>query len=50
MPYGPTRFVNGQNTGAQPVTTQVLDRDIKVVFPLAFASGNVVYPIPERRG
>jgi len=49
MPYGPTRFVNGQNTGAQPVTTQVIDRDIKVVFPLAFASGNVVYPIPERR-
>ncbi len=50
MPYGPTRFVNGQNTGAQPVTTQVLDKDIKVIFPLAFASGNVVYPMPERRG
>jgi branched-chain amino acid transport system substrate-binding protein len=49
MPYGPTRFVNGQNEGAQPVTTQVLDRDIKVIYPLAFASGNVVYPMPERR-
>lgn len=49
MPYGPTRFVNGQNEGAQPVTTQVLDKDIKVIYPLAFASGNVVYPMPERR-
>ena len=26
MPYGPTRFVNGQNTGAQPMTMQVRDR------------------------
>ncbi|MBM3599549.1 MAG: ABC transporter substrate-binding protein [Alphaproteobacteria bacterium] len=49
MPYGPTRFVNGQNQGAQPVTTQILDKDIKVIYPLAFASGNVVYPMPERR-
>jgi len=50
MPYGPTRFVNGQNEGAQPVTTQVLNKDIKVIYPLAFASGNAVYPMPERRG
>jgi branched-chain amino acid transport system substrate-binding protein len=49
MPYGPTKFVNGQNTGARPVTTQVLDRDIKVIFPLEFASGNVIYPMMVRK-
>jgi branched-chain amino acid transport system substrate-binding protein len=49
LPYGPTKFVNGQNTGAQPATTQVLDKDIKVIYPLEFASGNVVFPIPEKR-
>src|ERR1700737_1200781 len=38
MPYGPTKFVNGQNSGAAPVNTQVLDNDIKVIFPAAFAS------------
>ena len=30
MPYGPTKFVNGQNTGAAPLMTQVLKNDIKV--------------------
>jgi branched-chain amino acid transport system substrate-binding protein len=33
MPYGLTKFVNGQNQGAAPVNTQVLDNDIKVVLP-----------------
>ena len=33
MPYGPTKFVNGQNQGAAPVNTQVLDNDIQVIFP-----------------
>ena len=28
MPYGPTRFVDGQNTGARPLLTQVLGGDI----------------------
>ena len=37
MPYGPTKFVNGQNTGAAPVNTQVQNGDIKVIFPEAFA-------------
>ncbi len=50
MPYGPTKFVNGQNEGAQPVNTQVLDNDIKVIFPLEFASANAVFPVPERKG
>ncbi|MBI3452544.1 MAG: ABC transporter substrate-binding protein [Rhodospirillales bacterium] len=50
LPYGPTKFVNGQNTGAQPAITQVLDKDIKVIYPLEFASGNAVFPMPTPRG
>ena len=33
MPYGPTKFVNGQNQGAAPVNTQVLGNDIQVILP-----------------
>jgi len=46
LPYGPTRFVNGQNTGAQPAITQVLDNDIKVIYPAEFSSGKTVFPFP----
>jgi len=46
MPYGPTKFVNGQNEGAAPVNTQVLDNDIKVVLPSAFANAKPVFPRP----
>jgi branched-chain amino acid transport system substrate-binding protein len=46
MPYGPTKFVNGQNQGAAPVNTQVLDRDIKVILPAKFASAKPVFPMP----
>jgi branched-chain amino acid transport system substrate-binding protein len=49
LPYGPTKFVNGQNTGAKPAITQVLDRDIKVIYPHEFSSGNVVFPVPARK-
>jgi branched-chain amino acid transport system substrate-binding protein len=49
LPYGPTKFVNGQNAGAKPAITQVLDRDIKVIYPLAFSSGNAVYPAPAQK-
>ncbi|MFX8875797.1 hypothetical protein ABTM97_19720, partial [Acinetobacter baumannii] len=38
MPYGPTKFVNGQNTGAAPVNTQVQGSDIKVIFPSEFSN------------
>ncbi len=44
MPYGPTAFVNGQNTGAAPVNTQVQNGDIKVIFPDAFADAKPVFP------
>ena len=46
MPYGPTKFVNGQNQGAAPANTQVLDGDIKVVLPAAFAQAKPVFPMP----
>jgi branched-chain amino acid transport system substrate-binding protein len=46
MPYGPTKFVNGQNQGAAPVNTQVLDKDIKVILPASFANAKVVFPMP----
>lgn len=46
MPYGPTKFVNGQNTGAAPVNTQVQKGDIKVIFPDAFADAKPVFPVP----
>lgn len=47
MPYGATRFVDGQNQGAAPVNTQVLDNDIQVIFPASFASRKPVFPIPR---
>ncbi|MBX9845229.1 MAG: ABC transporter substrate-binding protein [Xanthobacteraceae bacterium] len=46
MPYGPTKFVNGQNQGAAPVNTQVLNKDIQVILPAAFASAKAVFPMP----
>jgi branched-chain amino acid transport system substrate-binding protein len=46
MPYGPTKFVNGQNEGAAPANTQVLDNDIKVVLPANFAQAKPVFPMP----
>jgi branched-chain amino acid transport system substrate-binding protein len=46
MPYGPTKFVDGQNQGAAPVNTQVLDNDIKVILPASFANAKPVFPIP----
>ncbi len=46
MPYGPTKFVNGQNEGAAPVNTQVLDNDIKVILPPEFANAKAVFPMP----
>jgi len=46
MPYGPTKFVNGQNQGAAPVNTQVLNNDIQVIFPAEFASAKAVFPMP----
>ena len=38
MPYGPTKFVNGDNTSAQPVNTQIRGDKIELVFPKQYAS------------
>jgi branched-chain amino acid transport system substrate-binding protein len=46
MPYGPTKFIDGQNQGAAPVNTQVLANDIQVILPAQFASAKPVFPIP----
>jgi branched-chain amino acid transport system substrate-binding protein len=46
MPYGPTKFVDGQNAGAAPVNTQVQAGDIKVIFPADFADAKPVFPVP----
>ena len=44
MPYGPTKFVNGQNEGARPLMLQVLKNDIRVVQPEAYAETRPVFP------
>ncbi|MFM0220944.1 ABC transporter substrate-binding protein [Paraburkholderia dipogonis] len=45
MPYGPTHFVNGQNAGAQPLLTQVVGNDIKVVLPPAYREVAPQFPL-----
>jgi branched-chain amino acid transport system substrate-binding protein len=45
MPYGPTKFVNGQNTGAQPLMTQVYKNDIKVIIPREYREIEPVFPL-----
>ena len=48
MPYGPTKFVNGQNEGAQPINTQVQKMAIQTIFPERFASAKPIFPVPAR--
>lgn len=45
MPYGPTRFVNGQNQGAQPLMTQVYKNDIKVIIPREYREIDPIFPL-----
>ncbi len=47
MPYGPTTFVNGQNTGAHPVCLQIQDADIKCILPAQYADAKPVFPRPK---
>jgi branched-chain amino acid transport system substrate-binding protein len=44
MPYGPTKFVNGQNQGAAPLMMQVQKNDIKVVLPREYRESEPVFP------
>lgn len=45
MPYGATKFVDGQNTGAQPLMTQVLKGDIRVIVPRDYREAEPVFPL-----
>ena len=45
MPYGATKFVNGQNMGAQPLMTQVYKNDIKVIIPRDYRETDPVFPL-----
>ena len=47
MPYGPTKFVNGQNQGGKPAVLQALKGDIEVIDPQEFASAKAVFPKPK---
>ena len=45
MPYGATKFVNGQNLGAQPLMTQVYKSDIKVIIPREYREIDPTFPL-----
>jgi len=45
LPFGPTQFVNGQNTGAQPLMTQVIKGDIKVIVPREYREAEPIFPL-----
>ncbi len=45
MPYGPTKFVDGQNQGAQPLMTQVIKGDIRVIVPREYREADPVFPL-----
>ncbi len=47
MPYGPTKFVNGQNEGGKAVLLQASKTDIDVVEPEQFASAKPIFPRPK---
>jgi branched-chain amino acid transport system substrate-binding protein len=49
MPYGPTKFVNGQNQGGRAVLLQASKTDIDVIWPDEFASAKAVFPRPKLR-
>jgi len=44
MPYGPTKFVNGQNQGAEPLVMQVVKGEIEVILPNTFAQRAPIFP------
>ncbi len=45
LPYGPTKFENGQNTGAQPLMTQVIKNDIRVIVPREYREAEPIFPL-----
>ena len=47
MPYGPTKMVNGQNTGSRAVAIQAQKGDVELISPTEFASAKAVFPRPK---
>ena len=47
MPYGPTKFINGQNEGGRAAGLQAQKGDIEVIYPAAYASAKPVFPKPK---
>ena len=47
MPYGPTKFVNGQNQGGRAVLLQASKTDIDVVWPDEFAARQAGLPAAQ---
>ncbi|MFM7342515.1 MAG: ABC transporter substrate-binding protein [Betaproteobacteria bacterium] len=47
MPYGATKFVNGQNQGGKAVLLQAGRTDIEVVWPNEFAAAKPIFPKPK---
>ena len=47
MPYGPTKFVNGQNEGGRAGVMQANKGDIQVIAPAEFAEVKAVFPKPK---
>jgi branched-chain amino acid transport system substrate-binding protein len=45
MPYGATKFEGGQNTGAQPLMTQVAKGDIRVIVPREYREIDPIFPL-----
>jgi len=46
MPYGPTKFENGQNMGSRAVSIQAQKGDVEIISPSEFASAKAVFPRP----
>lgn len=46
LPYGPTKFVDGQNTGALSSNLQVQGDDIELILPEEFSSAEAIFPRP----
>jgi branched-chain amino acid transport system substrate-binding protein len=47
LPYGPTKFVEGQNQSAHANALQIQGGDIKVIWPEQYADAKAVFPRPK---
>ncbi len=47
MPYGQTKFENGQNVNAHATAQQVQKNDIHVVWPEQFSDAKTIFPRPK---